>query len=93
MQNNIHLLILCNKQDQTLAKGCNVVQNLLEKEIDLLRLTKSNQLEATDASTINSFIGKQGKPFKFSHLSIKVDFAESGATDITQLESWLQKLV
>lgn len=93
MQNNTRLLILCNKQDQTMAKGCGVVQSLLEKEINLLRLTKTNQLEATDATSVNSFIGKPGKDFEFSHLNTRVDFAESGASDIEQLETWLQKVL
>lgn len=94
------VLILCNKQDQTMAKGCGVIKSLLEKEINLLRLTKTNQLEATDASSKNFYLGKQGKDFEFSHLGSKVEFAEASAfdkdsetsADIEQLDIWLKKI-
>jgi len=73
---------------------------LLEKEINLLRVTKTSQLEATDASSANVFLGKNGKDFEFYHLERKVDFAECSAfikdaktpADIEQLNSWLNKL-
>ncbi|XP_043269836.1 signal recognition particle receptor subunit beta [Venturia canescens] len=93
MQKDISVLILCNKQDQTMAKGCGIVQTLLEKEINLLRLTKMNQLEATDSTSANSFVGKQGKDFEFSHLVNKVDFAEGSVSDIDQVKLWLEKVV
>ncbi|XP_014228445.1 signal recognition particle receptor subunit beta [Trichogramma pretiosum] len=97
----VPILILCNKQDQTLAKSSNVIKTLLEKEINLLRITKSNQLEATDASSTNIYLGKSGKDFEFSHLDNKVDFAESSAfvknsdtpAQLEILTSWLMNLV
>lgn len=96
---NIPVLVLCNKQDQTMAKGCSVIKSLLEKEMNLLRLTKSNQLEATDASSVQVFLGKPGKDFEFDHLNSKVEFAESSAfaedpetpIQLEQLQAWLQK--
>ncbi|KAL6435494.1 hypothetical protein ACFW04_005458 [Cataglyphis niger] len=101
---NIHrvpILILCNKQDQTMAKGCMVIRAMLEKEINLLRMTKISQLEATDASSANVFLGKQGKDFEFSHLDLHIDFAESYAfnkdsqtsADIEELNKWLHKII
>ena len=101
MGKSVPVLILCNKQDQTLAKGCGVIKTLLEKEMNLLRITKSNQLESTDASSSNIFLGKNGKDFEFSHLDRKIDFGESSAfikdsntaADIEQLTSWLTNLV
>lgn len=101
MNKNVPILILCNKQDQTLAKGSGVIKTLLEKEMNLLRVTKTSQLEATDASSTNVYLGKTGKDFEFSHLDRKVDFGESSAfikdadtpADIEQLTSWLTKLV
>ncbi|KAK2576000.1 hypothetical protein KPH14_007359 [Odynerus spinipes] len=97
---NLPVLVLCNKQDQTMAKGCSVIKSLLEKELNLLRLTKTNQLEATDASSANAFLGKSGKDFEFDHLNSKVEFAESSAfvkdpetpAQIEELEVWLQKV-
>jgi signal recognition particle receptor subunit beta len=32
-KNSIPFLILCNKQDQTMTKGCSVIKSLLEKEM------------------------------------------------------------
>lgn len=100
--NTTPLLILCNKQDQPLAKGSQVIKGLLEKEINLVRVTKSNQLQSVDPSEGNtgSFLGKEGKDFEFSHIRNKVEFAECSAntnddenpTDIKPLQDWISKL-
>ncbi|XP_018346493.1 PREDICTED: signal recognition particle receptor subunit beta [Trachymyrmex septentrionalis] len=100
MQKNVPVLIMCNKQDQTMAKGCYVIKALLEKEMNLLRMTKTSQLEATDASSTNVFLGKQGKHFEFSHLDSQIDFVESHASNddsqmsanIEELKKWLIKI-
>lgn len=83
-----------------MAKGCAVIKTLLEKELNLLRMTKTSQLEATDASLVNVFLGKQGKDFEFSHLDSQIDFANSyafnkdpqTAVDMEELNNWLQKV-
>ncbi|EZA52398.1 hypothetical protein DMN91_012475 [Ooceraea biroi] len=100
VQRNVPVLILCNKQDQTMAKGCAVIRTMLEKELNLLRMTKTSQLEGTDASSTNVFLGKQGKDFELSHLDSQIDFAESYAfnkdpqasADIRELNKWLHKI-
>ncbi|KYM78773.1 Signal recognition particle receptor subunit beta [Atta colombica] len=100
IQKTAPVLIMCNKQDQTMAKGCYVIKALLEKEMNLLRMTKTSQLEATDASSTNIFLGKQGKHFEFSHLDSQIDFVESYASnddsqmsaDIEELKKWLIKI-
>ncbi|XP_018407436.1 PREDICTED: signal recognition particle receptor subunit beta [Cyphomyrmex costatus] len=100
IQKNVPVLIMCNKQDQTTAHGCYVIKSLLEKEMNLLRMTKTSQLEATDASSTNAFLGKQGKHFEFSHLDSQIDFVESYASsddsqmsaDIEELKKWLNKI-
>lgn len=33
LNNNPHMVILCNKQDQTLSKGGNAIRSMLEKEL------------------------------------------------------------
>lgn len=33
VKNRPNILILCNKQDQTLAKGSNIIKSMLEKEM------------------------------------------------------------
>ncbi|XP_026327500.1 signal recognition particle receptor subunit beta [Hyposmocoma kahamanoa] len=96
------VLILCNKQDQPLAKGSQVIKSLLEKEINLVRVTKSSQLQSVDPSQSNktTFLGKMGKDFEFSHLNCRVDIAECSANtgdddnpaDIKSLQEWILKL-
>ncbi|XP_012282585.1 signal recognition particle receptor subunit beta [Orussus abietinus] len=100
VQRSLPVLILCNKQDQIKAKGCQVIKALLEKEMNLLKFTKANQLEATDSSSPRSSLGKQEKDFDFSDLTSIVDFAESSAATkgpeldagIEQPMAWLQKI-
>ncbi|XP_078032593.1 signal recognition particle receptor beta [Augochlora pura] len=100
MQNK-SVLILCNKQDQTMAKGSSVIKTLLERELNLLRMTKTSQLEATDASSKNVFLGKEGKEFEFAQLDAHIDFAEcyafnkgsDNSADIEQLNVWLKKII
>lgn len=83
-----------------MAKGCTVIKALLEKEMNMLRMTKTSQLEATDASLANVFLGKQGKEFEFSHLDSQIDFAESYAfsknpdtsANIEELYKWICKI-
>ncbi|XP_069677188.1 signal recognition particle receptor subunit beta [Periplaneta americana] len=96
------VLILCNKQDQTMAKGCSVVKSLLEKEMNMLRMTKSSQLESTNETDNNNvFLGKREKDFEFAHLHpIRVDFAESTgvstdeekSAELESLEKWLMQI-
>ncbi|KAG6440681.1 signal recognition particle receptor subunit beta [Manduca sexta] len=96
------VLILCNKQDQPMAKGSQVIKSLLEKEINLVRVTKSNQLQSVDPSQSNNatYLGKIGKDFEFSHINIRVDIAECSANtgddenpvDIKTVQDWISKL-
>lgn len=93
-------MILCNKQDLPMAKGSTVIKTLLEKEINLLRLTKTGQLDQTDSSSSNAFLGKRGKDFEFSYLDTPIQFAECSASDekstseecLVELYKWLSKI-
>lgn len=99
---NLPFLILCNKQDQTMAKGCSVIKSLLEKEMNLLRMTKLSQLESTnETANNNTFLGKKEKDFEFAHLlPLKVDFAESTAVqrdpeehaEVDGLKKWILQI-
>ncbi|KAJ6641691.1 Signal recognition particle receptor subunit beta [Pseudolycoriella hygida] len=90
------ILILCNKQDETMAKGSGVIQNLLEKELNLIRTTRSNRLQSVDNSTNREevYLGKQGKDFSFSHLAQNIQFAECSAKDreFKSLIKWIESL-
>ena len=71
--NRIPILIACNKQDLTLAKGAYVIERELAKEIGLLRETHSRTLQGTDGNVIDHIsLGRKGKEFAFSDLETKV---------------------
>lgn len=66
-------------------------------------MTRSAALSAQDGSTggASVYLGKKGKDFDFSHLSMRVEFlecsgrgskGEEGEADIENLEKWLAKL-
>lgn len=91
------ILVVCNKQDLTLARAAPLIQKTLEKEINLLRVTKASQLQSVgEGGNNNSFLGKQGQDFEFNHLGpMKVEFVEAvakGGNNLTPITSWLQQL-
>nr|CAG4635026.1 EOG090X0C7N [Alona affinis] len=91
------VLVLCNKQDHALAKGAQVIRSQLEKEMNLLRNTKSHQLEAVTESGGRKahHLGREGKDFEFVDvMPIKVDFAPCSAQsgDLDSLEKWLESV-
>ncbi|KAK2154051.1 hypothetical protein LSH36_278g03031 [Paralvinella palmiformis] len=101
-KNNPPILIVCNKQDQTLAKGAIVVKRLLEKELDTVRKTQAAALEETSTVHINNvFLGRRNKEFEFADLKPqKVEFVEcslcSGKDDVDKVDMeeiiiWLDK--
>jgi signal recognition particle receptor subunit beta len=70
---------------------------------NVLRMTKSSQLESTNeaANNNNTFLGKKEKDFEFAHLlPIKVEFVESSAVNVDPekpaeleaLEKWLVQI-
>jgi len=91
--NSPPLMVLCNKQDVGVAKGESVIKSLLEKEVDKVRVSRGNQLAGLEGANNDSvFIGKEGRPFEFSHLKAQVDFCEGSSQDSDTLEpvrKWL----
>ncbi|XP_058914611.1 signal recognition particle receptor subunit beta [Kogia breviceps] len=95
-------LIVCDKQDITMAKSAKLIQQQLEEEISTLRVTHSATPSILDSSsTASAQLGKKGKEFEFSQLPLKVDFLEcsakggrgdAGSADIQDLEKWLAKI-
>eukprot|EP00095_Tigriopus_kingsejongensis_P012722 maker-scaffold43_size480169-snap-gene-1.19 protein:Tk12722 transcript:maker-scaffold43_size480169-snap-gene-1.19-mRNA-1 annotation:"hypothetical protein DAPPUDRAFT_205698" len=89
------ILVLCNKQDLSLAKGPSVIQRELEKEMELLRGIHSRTLQGTNnQSTERAEIGKPGESFQFSHLPMKVEFCEASAQShesLSELKKWLSQ--
>jgi len=90
------VLVACNKQDMGLVKGASVIQTLLEKEMNALRVSHSNTLLGTDGDGPDHvFLGKPGKDFAFSDLGSEVSFVEVSAQDPDALEplnSWIRSI-
>ncbi|KAI4877587.1 hypothetical protein NFI96_011424 [Prochilodus magdalenae] len=96
------MLIVCNKQDITMAKSAKLIQQQLEKELNTLRTTRSAALSSQDGSVgATVHLGKKGKDFEFSQLPMKVEFVEcsargsngeEGSAQIEALETSLAKL-
>lgn len=95
------LLILCNKQDQSLSKGRNVIKSIFEKELNTLKITKSNQLQSVDPKANKSkiILGSKDGEFSFSGMNMKVEFAESyaqhknGSVNLDTLKDWINNTV
>ncbi|CAH1969580.1 unnamed protein product [Acanthoscelides obtectus] len=94
-KNQPSLLILCNKQDQTFAKGGSAIKSMFEKELNTLRTTKSSQLESVDLKAKKvAILGDVNEYFDFAAIGMKVDIAESyayhkdGSVDINGLKTW-----
>ncbi|XP_076337064.1 signal recognition particle receptor beta isoform X2 [Tachypleus tridentatus] len=94
-------LIICNKQDETMAKSSKVIQSQLEKEINMLRVTKNARLDSIDdTGNNNTYLGQRGKDFQFSDLKpVIVEFTESIARELENNEisvkavsEWLYKI-
>jgi len=85
--NSPPLLIVCNKQDSGMAKSSGAVKALLEKEIEKVRMTRSNQLAGTQNESRDSvFLGREGKTFELKDLGCKVDFEEASALELDSLK-------
>ncbi|KAF8564759.1 hypothetical protein P879_10726 [Paragonimus westermani] len=89
------VLIVCNKQDCTLAKGSVVIRSLLEKELNTLSLTRVGALAGLDPRCVSTpvFLTKPGSTFTFATTRIPIDFVECCVkTDITSVEQWLETI-
>ncbi|CAD7002778.1 unnamed protein product [Ceratitis capitata] len=91
------ILILCNKQDLSTTKGAQVIKSILEKEMNIVRITRSRKLESvieeSDSKTV--FLGKEGKDFEFSHLHQNVQFYECSAKEnqLSNLNDWIDRML
>ncbi|XP_037075857.1 signal recognition particle receptor subunit beta-like [Pollicipes pollicipes] len=94
------LLVLCNKQDQAMAKGAGLIRTQLEREINTLRWTKASSLQGTDEGTASTAaLGRDGQEFEFGHLRQPVEFVEGscGASEddepsLEPVRAWLNML-
>lgn len=90
-------LVLCNKQDLSTAKGAQVIKSILEKEMNIVRVTRSRKLQSVgeDNTPKPVFLGKEGKDFEFSHISQNVQFFECSAKDnqLNNLSDWIDRML
>ncbi|CAH8500440.1 unnamed protein product [Schistosoma curassoni] len=92
IKNRVKLLVACNKQDATTAKGVSVVTHLLEKELNTLTFTRTGALAGLDQSTIST-LTKPGVTFTFAKSRLPVDFVEISATNNSSaIHKWLVQL-
>ncbi|OWA51603.1 putative Signal recognition particle receptor subunit beta [Hypsibius exemplaris] len=75
---HIPILVVCNKQDEVTAKDVEVVSDILEKELNSIRITKYNP--TTKKGNKSEFLGKVDQDFTFLQLrGNKVSFAKCTA--------------
>ncbi|XP_058459693.1 signal recognition particle receptor subunit beta [Malaya genurostris] len=80
---SLPLVVLCNKQDLALAKGVTVIKSLLEKEFDVVRQTRTSQLQSVDAQNSDAvFLGKSNEDFDFSQISQTVKFMPCSGQEV-----------
>uniref|UniRef100_A0A182PHS7 Signal recognition particle receptor subunit beta n=1 Tax=Anopheles epiroticus TaxID=199890 RepID=A0A182PHS7_9DIPT len=79
----IPVVVLCNKQDETLAKTETAIKSMLEKEINIVRQTRKSQLQSVDnSSTSETFLGKSANvDFEFDQLGQRIRFLPCSAIE------------
>ncbi|XP_017484502.1 PREDICTED: signal recognition particle receptor subunit beta [Rhagoletis zephyria] len=91
------VLVLCNKQDLSTAKSAHVIRSVLEKELNIVRVTRSRKLQSVgeDDPSKSVFLGKDGKDFEFSHVQQNVQFFESSAKEnqLNNLSDWIDRML
>ncbi|XP_053955414.1 signal recognition particle receptor subunit beta [Anastrepha ludens] len=91
------LLVLCNKQDLSTSKGAQVIKSILEKEMNIVRVTRSRKLQSVGEEDGSKpvFLGKEGKDFEFSHIQQNVQFDESSAKEnqLNNLSDWIDRML
>ncbi|EAA11816.2 AGAP006688-PA [Anopheles gambiae str. PEST] len=79
----VPVVVLCNKQDETLAKTETAIKSMLEKEINIVRQTRRSQLQSVDnSSSSDTFLGKSASvDFEFEQLGQRVRFVPCSAME------------
>ncbi|XP_018025209.1 signal recognition particle receptor subunit beta-like [Hyalella azteca] len=95
--NRCPVAVLCNKQDQDLAKSATIIERALQKEFDVLRETSSSRLASisNDGNQRPSKpLGVTGKPFAFSQVTYNpVTFMETSVVEdksLANLKRWIE---
>lgn len=94
-ENEVSILIVCNKQDYLIALPKERIQTALENEINNLRSTRAAGVEAQDEDNVDDFLGYENEAFKFEHLPNPISFVEcelkSGNADsgVNEIKEWM----
>uniref|UniRef100_A0A1I8IQI5 Signal recognition particle receptor subunit beta n=2 Tax=Macrostomum lignano TaxID=282301 RepID=A0A1I8IQI5_9PLAT len=93
IQGRTKVLILCNKQDQAMAKTDAYVRLALERELETLRTTRAGALAGLSGGSAERRLGREGKKFEFTDSGCQVDFACCSALDdVTCVRQWLDRV-
>ncbi|ORX95157.1 P-loop containing nucleoside triphosphate hydrolase protein [Basidiobolus meristosporus CBS 931.73] len=79
LRSEISVLVACNKSELLTAFRKEKIQEILESEIDRIRVTRGAALETHDSGdggNVTEFLGFEDQKFKFEHLTNLVTFAE-----------------
>jgi len=91
------ILLACNKQDITTAKGVHIIKTILEKEMNLVRDTRSRKLKSIseDDESKTAFLGAHGKDFEFSQLpqNVQIFGCSSKKNDLNNVSDWLDRML
>lgn len=83
-ENKIRFSIACNKQDLSGAKRTMEIKEILEKELDAIRATKSGQLGKTSNEDDTDYLARlDSKTLTFDNLG--VNFIETSVHNLDQL--------
>ncbi|ORX82825.1 P-loop containing nucleoside triphosphate hydrolase protein [Anaeromyces robustus] len=75
-ENEISVLIVCNKQDYLIALPKERIKTSLENEINNLRSTRAAGVEEQDEDNVDDFLGYENESFKFEHIPNPITFVE-----------------
>jgi len=94
-ENEVSVLIVCNKQDYLIALPKERIKSALENEINNLRSTRAAGVEQQDEDNVDDFLGYENEAFKFEHLPNPISFIEcelkSGNADsgVSEIKDWM----
>ncbi|ORX55989.1 P-loop containing nucleoside triphosphate hydrolase protein [Piromyces finnis] len=94
-ENEVSILIACNKQDYLIALPKERIKTALENEINNLRSTRAAGVEEQDEDNVDDFLGYENEAFKFEHLPNQISFIEcelksgNANSGISEIKDWM----
>ena len=94
-QLSIPILVVCNKQDNSLAKTEKTISTALEKEFGLINVSRGAALSSTDGGSSARVLTKTGDGFTWGDLKLKdCSFVPTSAVpdnnfDLEPIVNWI----